>query len=305
MRGDFGEKVSGIVPRICLAAAFVFTAAAMPVSAESQRKGGSKKSAPLPAATFDSVSYGSHAKQCLDVYLPQGAKSPVPAVIYIHGGGFRIGGRKDSGFAAAYPRYKAAGLAVISVEYRYLSEVGDVKPPVKGCIDDVFAAIRLVKSKAKEWNIDINRIGLSGGSAGAHSSLCAALTDDNAFGIRAVFAHRPQTSMDPVEMQSWIPNSRYGHQLFGYRSFAVWKAHRDDCLPWIEKFSPIALLVKSDVAKMPVVICAGRKSPKAGEKEPDPTHGGMFIEKFLDKAKQLGAPCRRGSMKDFIRVLKG
>ena len=263
------------------------------------------KAAPeLPTPTYDSVPYGAHPKQRIDVYLPNGATTPVPVIIYIHGGGFSLGTRKGKGLAADFPTYKKAGVAVVSVDYRYLKEVGDVKPPVRGCMDDIFAAIRLVRSKAKDWNLDLSRLGLAGGSAGAHSALCAALTDNNAFNVRVVHAHRPQTTMDPEEMASWVPNARYGHRLFGFGSFAEWRAHHAEYKPWIEKYSPMVLIGKCAVGKVPTIILSGRNPPKSGETETDPTHSGAYIEKFLARTRQMGVNCRRGTCDDFINELK-
>ena len=50
-----------------------------------------------------------------------------------------------------------------------------------------------------------------------------------ALGVRAVFAMRPQTSLDPREMRAWIPNVKYGHSAFGYKNFEDWLAHREVC----------------------------------------------------------------------------
>lgn len=258
----------------------------------------------LQAPTYDSVPYGAHPKQRIDVYLPKDATTPTPVIIYIHGGGFSLGDRKDKVCVANFPMYKKAGVAIVSVDYRYLKEVGDVKPPVRGCMDDIFAAICFVRSKAKDWNLDLSRLGLAGGSAGAHSALCAALTDNNAFDVRVVHAHRPQTTMDPEEMASWVPNARYGHRLFGFDSFAEWRAHRAECKPWTEKYSPMVLIGKCAVGKVPTIILSGRNPPKSGETETDPTHSGTYIEKFLARTRQLGINCRRGTCDDFIKELK-
>ena len=45
----------------------------------------------LPPATYDSVHYGPHERQVVDVWLPDGVSKPVPVVVNIHGGGFTYG----------------------------------------------------------------------------------------------------------------------------------------------------------------------------------------------------------------------
>jgi acetyl esterase/lipase len=66
-------------------------------------------------------------------------------------------------------------LSVVSVEYRF----SDVAPhPAQ--VDDCVRAIQFVRHNAAKWNIDPERIGVTGGSAGAHLSLWVALHDDAA-----------------------------------------------------------------------------------------------------------------------------
>ncbi len=114
----------------------------------------------------------TNPKQMLDLYLPKqrAADQPLPVVVYIHGGGWSGGDRK--GYAA-----QAAGLAsggnyaAISVGYR-LS--GEVKWPAQ--IHDCKAAIRWIRAHAKELNLDPERIGCTGSSAGGHLVTLLGLT---------------------------------------------------------------------------------------------------------------------------------
>lgn len=114
-------------------------------------------------------------RQQLDIYLPKSAKSkqPVPVVVFIHGGGWSGGDRKSYMSPAA--QLAAAGnYAAISVGYRMSSEV---KWPNQ--IYDCKAAIRWIRAHAKELNIDPNRIGATGGSAGGHLVTLLGLTAGN------------------------------------------------------------------------------------------------------------------------------
>ena len=258
----------------------------------------------LPAATYDSVAYGKHPRQIMDVYLPEKGASANPVVVFIHGGGFTSGDRKDKRLAGRIPKCLENGIAMIAVEYRFLMDAVDVKPPVKACLDDVMDAIRFIQSKASEWNIDPNRIGLTGSSAGGCACLFAALSGDNAFGIKSVFIQYPQTSLDPKEMREWIPNSKYGANLFGYSDFQTWLDNRDKILPWIEKYSAAGLLRKCTPSKAPVFFYSGPQAPLPGQLDKDPTHSGTFNEKFREIAKSRGILCKRGSHDDMTAVLK-
>lgn len=137
-------------------------------------------------ATHLNIAYHTEDKaQALDVYLAKSDK-PTPVVVFIHGGGWR-GGSKN-----AVPPYLLDAVAegwtsVVSVEYRF-TDVATHPAQVNDCA----RAIQFVRSKASEWNLDPERVAVTGGSAGAHLSLWLALHDD--------FAN-PESD-DPVERES-------------------------------------------------------------------------------------------------------
>ncbi|MCA9117879.1 MAG: alpha/beta hydrolase, partial [Planctomycetaceae bacterium] len=117
--------------------------------------------------TLKDVPYGTHARQVLDFYQAQSDK-PTPVVFYIHGGGWRGGDKKTNPAA-----FLAKGISVVAINYRYVQNgvQQGVKPPVKAPLSDAARALQFVRSKAAEWNLDKERIGATGGSAGACSSL--------------------------------------------------------------------------------------------------------------------------------------
>ena len=96
------------------------------------------------------------------VYHKENAKGGRPLIILVHGGGWH-GGSKWAFGRAALPRYGEAGYVAASINYR-LS--GVAKFPAQ--IEDVKAAIRWLRANAEKYGIDPDRIGLIGGSAGAH-----------------------------------------------------------------------------------------------------------------------------------------
>jgi acetyl esterase/lipase len=103
-------------------------------------------------------------QQRIDLYLPKNPKSdkPLPILVHIHGGGWSGGDR--STYMGRCLSYAATGdYAAASVGYR-LS--GEVKWPAQ--IYDCKAAIRYLRAHAKELNIDPDRIGVTGASAGGH-----------------------------------------------------------------------------------------------------------------------------------------
>ncbi|PFO06283.1 esterase [Bacillus sp. AFS076308] len=105
----------------------------------------------------------------LDLYLPIGAEGPVPVIVWLHGGGWRIGDRKLG--PEFKVRFAERGYAMASIEYR-LS--GEAIFPAQ--IHDVKAAIRWLRSVANEYGLDSKHIGLWGSSAGGHLAALAGTT---------------------------------------------------------------------------------------------------------------------------------
>jgi acetyl esterase/lipase/cyclophilin family peptidyl-prolyl cis-trans isomerase len=101
---------------------------------------------------------GGHARQKLDLYLPK-AGGPLPLIINIHGGAFRMGSKADG----VPVEYLSLGYAVASIGYR-LS--GDAIWPAQ--IEDCKAAVRWLRANARTYGIDPDRFAAWGASAGGH-----------------------------------------------------------------------------------------------------------------------------------------
>lgn len=101
---------------------------------------------------------GDHSLK-LDLFVPKNLTSPAPLVIWIHGGGWQAGSKDN---CPATP-FVTDGFAVASVEYRFT----DVAPfPAQ--ILDCKAAVRYLRANAKKYNLDPDRFGAWGASAGGH-----------------------------------------------------------------------------------------------------------------------------------------
>ncbi len=112
----------------------------------------------------------------LDVYLPTSRNSakPLPVIVMIHGGGW-VGGKKDAARELqAGVAFVRAGYVAVSVEY--YKDRGNAWPTN---IQDCKNAVRWVRAHAEELQIDPDRIGVMGGSAGGHLALMVAYTGDH------------------------------------------------------------------------------------------------------------------------------
>ena len=108
----------------------------------------------------------------LDMYLPAGGRRR-PAVLAIHGGGWRGGSKAGYGLEVA--QLAKYGLVVLSIDYR-LSGPGDPSWPEN--FEDVREAVRWVRRHADDYGIDPDRIVAMGASAGGHLAALVGTADD-------------------------------------------------------------------------------------------------------------------------------
>lgn len=112
-------------------------------------------------------------RQALDIYIPQNRISEeLPLVVYIHGGGWQRGSKNYAGRGMPYLR--TGRYIFASINYRLLDQANILE-----MIYDCKAAIRYLKSNAKKYGIDKNKIGVWGTSAGGHLSAMIGLTSSS------------------------------------------------------------------------------------------------------------------------------
>ena len=97
----------------------------------------------------------------LDLYQAKNITKAQPLIIWIHGGGWS-GGSKNIGFSRISELLNK-GFSVASVEYRLSGEA--IFP---AAVTDCKAAVRFLRANAKKYNLDADRFGAWGSSAGGH-----------------------------------------------------------------------------------------------------------------------------------------
>jgi carboxylesterase type B len=258
--------------------------------------------------TEENVSYGSHERQVFDFYKADSDK-PTPLVLWIHGGGWVSGSKKNVPDLEAFLK---AGISVVSMNYRYSwqAQLAGVSPPIQWPIDDAVRALQFIRSKSVEWNINKERIAASGSSAGAVSSLYLALHDDLAdpknndpiaresSRLWCVGVRHPQTSLDPEQLIVWTPNSVYGGHAFGFmdpndlksrdKYFDEFLKKRNSVLKWIKMYSPYDLVSRDDPD---IYLYYPSGPPAIGTDQKDPTHTSNYGLKFKEHADEIGANC--------------
>ncbi|HEY2654077.1 MAG TPA: alpha/beta hydrolase [Solirubrobacteraceae bacterium] len=132
----------------------------------------------------------------LDLYLPARPVGLLPTIVWLHGGGWRLG---DRSLCPDLERYFACrGYAMANIEYR-LS--GRAKFPA--ALEDVRAAIRWVRTNAAAYGLDQDAVGLWGSSAGAHlGSLAATTAREERDRVQAVVDGYGPTDFELADRQS-------------------------------------------------------------------------------------------------------
>jgi acetyl esterase/lipase len=125
----------------------------------------------LTYATVDGVNLQ------LDLAVPKEGEGPFPAIVLIHGGGWSGGNRHA--FRAKMEDAAKRGYVAATISYRLTEpdkETGRGTRPFPAQIHDCKAAIRWLRANAKDHQINPQKIGVMGASAGAHLSLLLGLT---------------------------------------------------------------------------------------------------------------------------------
>jgi acetyl esterase/lipase len=108
----------------------------------------------------------------LDLARPAQGDGPFPAVLVIHGGAWRGGNKSDTG--PLLPEFVRHGYVAVSPQYRLCPQ-----ETFPAQVHDVKAAVRWLKTNAKKYRIDPERIGAIGFSAGGHLALMLGVTGPN------------------------------------------------------------------------------------------------------------------------------
>ena len=246
--------------------------------------------------THADVSYGPHARNVLDFWRAEG-DGPRPLLVYIHGGGW-TGGDKKHNVARIRP-FLEKGISCAAINYRLTGQA-----PLPAPVHDAARAIQFIRSKAGEWNIDKTRIALTGGSAGACTSMWILLHDDLAdpksedpilresTRVSAAAVAGGQTSIDPRVIQRWLGPNVLKHRMI---CRAVGEQTIEGALENYEKhralyveFSPYNHLDGNDP---PLFMSYGSNMKLPSQNAGHGIHHPMYGVKLKEKADRLGHEC--------------
>ncbi len=243
--------------------------------------------------THREISYGPHVDMVLNLWKID-SPSPTPLLVHIHGGGW-LGGKKSK---TVHTNELKKGYSFASIDYR-LAGV-ELLP---AAVHDAARAIQFLRTKAKEWNFDPSRIAVTGGSAGAASSLWLAYHDDMAnpksddpvlrqsSRVCGAIAMGGQTTLDPFLLEKKIGLACIRHPMIwktvGANShehlMKNWGQYKDLSL----KCSPLTHVSKDDP---PVFLNYGKPAPIPVIKG-DGIHHAGFGRLLKERCELVGIEC--------------
>jgi arylformamidase len=262
-----------------------------------QRMGGRDRSAnptldkPHLALGAAEHSYGSDALQKLDFYSAK-ASGPAPLVIFVHGGGWKRGDKRNATGDDKIKHYTGLGYHFASVNYRL---VPDATVEQQGA--DVAAAIAHLLANASKLGIDKSRVVLMGHSAGAH---LAALVGTDPQYLRSVgLSHNALSGVVPIDgaaydvAQQMVDGNRIMQDTYA-EAFGTDPARQKALSPTLQAAGPNApsfLLLhvdRADGKRQSEALAAALHS--AGTKVQLNAFEGKGMEGHRDINRKLGDP---------------
>lgn len=138
---------------------------------------------------------GDGSEWTMDIAMPKApAAAPRPAIVLIHGGGWLAGDKANFSSTRNAPpcnifEFARQGFVAVTINYR-LSQVA----PFPAALHDCKNAVRFLRANAEKYQIDPNRIGAWGNSAGGHLALMLAMVEKEA-GLEGDGPYQDQSSM--------------------------------------------------------------------------------------------------------------
>ncbi|NDH00657.1 MAG: alpha/beta hydrolase [Opitutae bacterium] len=253
----------------------------------------SAKQAPPPSPTYANIAYDQYERTKVDFWQAEG-KGPRPLMVFIHGGGWSQGS-KDKTSGKNIETCLANGISVASVGYRLTSEAILPAP-----VHDAARAIQFLRSKAKEWKINKNKIVLTGGSAGGCTSVWLACHDDLAnpnskdpveresTRVQGISVRGAQTAIDPKLIEPWIGKNVFHRMIY----LSVGEQNIEDALKNYSKhealykeFSGYYHLTQDDP---PIYLGYGGDMSTPAKNIGHGIHHGLFGVELKKKSQEVG-----------------
>lgn len=213
---------------------------------------------------YKNVPYGIRVKrQVLDLYIPDDVKGDANMILYVHGGSWTSGSKDD--YTPVLEEMSEKGYVCGALSYRYCGKPNYAS--VYDIMDDITAALKVIKEKAVENGVNLKGVMLDGGSAGAHLSLLYAYSKVDEAPIKpvAVVARSPVAdltdmtlydgSLHELDTEKWcIPKAVWEKNLSCMIGKRVTDSNFEKRMDRIYDISPIKYVNENSV---PTIIAHG------------------------------------------------
>lgn len=248
------------------------------------------------APTHANVSYGPHERNVLDFWQAKG-EGPRPLFVYIHGGGWTGGDKKQD--TKRYQPFLDKGISCAAINYRLSGQA-----PLPAPVHDAARGIQFLRTKATEWQIDTKHIALTGGSAGACTSMWILLHDDLAdpkatdpvlresTRVCAAAVSAGQTSIDPKVIEGWLGPNVLKHRMI---NMAVGEATIEGALKNYDKYHDLYVEFSPynhvDAKDPPLFMTYGGDMTLPSKDAGHGIHHPVYGVKLKEKSDSVGHEC--------------
>lgn len=151
------------------------------------------------------VAYGNDKRNTMNVFIPKGASSTTPFILFMHGGAWISGDKND--VAIVQLALGKEGIASAAINYRYASKTVHYTE----LMNDVNSAVDYIVLHGKDWNVNTEKMAIGGISAGAHMAMLYAYHYDSGNHISSVISLAgPSNIADVTILNASVVNKLIG-----------------------------------------------------------------------------------------------
>jgi acetyl esterase/lipase len=198
----------------------------------------------------------------LDLYVPKGQKD-TPLLIWIHGGGWRVGSKDN--INRAFLELVNKGFAIASIDYSLLGVPGILK-----ITHECKGAVRFLRKNARKYGVNADKIGVGGSSAGGHLALLLGTSG----GVKILEGDIGGNLDQSSRVQAVV--DFFGPSDFSQMPKARLNNHSEFQKKWAEIVSPTTYVDSEDP---PLIIYHGSKDKVV------PVEQGILIDRMYREAK--------------------
>jgi acetyl esterase/lipase len=129
------------------------------------------------------VAYGAHARNVMDIHLPEKRDSTTPVLLFLHGGAWKAGDKSELNAYVNTLKKEWPGLAIANMNYRYASNDSNIHHPQM--MADIKNAIGFLINNKQNYQVG-SHMAISGGSAGGQLAMIYAYAYNDYNNIKCV-----------------------------------------------------------------------------------------------------------------------